>query len=340
MARSSPTAPVLVRWSPTPAPPAMSCPGSCGCCPCASRTTGCGLGWTGLGDCEAGDECRVRQGQPRQRSAGLGISPSKLQSVLCSRLIGLFRRWAVRSSRPAGGDGSPARIRRWPRRSELTSCAHTAHPAGSPTATTSRSLPVRPAREIPVGLGGVPGPGRLELREARAPRLPAGHFAPLGLRRHQAESQQPGLVQLHSPLRFPRRYRESLRAPSVFCSPPAAVRLAAGGLAARVRLIWLGRWPAPLARWRSKARWGPLRRADRPTVRAGEQDGRTVELQAHDRRPGGWANRLAPARPASPAWIGDWFKAVESIGYKRYGFDLDFVSSSCRQRACRSRTAS
>lgn len=37
------------------------------------------------------------------------------------------------------------------------------------------------------------------------------------------------------------------------------------------------------------------------------------------------ANQLAMARPASPTWIGDRFKALESIGYQRYGLDLTFV---------------
>jgi hypothetical protein len=105
----------------------------------------------------------------------------------------------------------------------------------------------------------------------------------------------------------------------------AAVGLAAGGLAAGVRLIWLGRWPAPLARWRSTARrdrWDALveRRFALEST-----DGRTDEMQATIDDLAARANRLALARPASPTWIGDRFKAVESISHQRYGLDLAFV---------------
>lgn len=105
----------------------------------------------------------------------------------------------------------------------------------------------------------------------------------------------------------------------------AAVGLAAGGLAAGVRLIWLGHWPAPLARWGSNARrnrWDALVE-QRFTLE--KKDGRTDESQAMINHLAARANQLAMARPASPTWIGDRFHAVESIGYERYGLDLTFV---------------
>lgn len=105
----------------------------------------------------------------------------------------------------------------------------------------------------------------------------------------------------------------------------AAVGQAAGGLAAGVRLIWLGRWPGPLARWRSGARrdrWDDL--VDRRFALEG-MEGRTDEMQATIDGLAARANRIALARPASPTWIGDRFKAVESIGYQQYGLDMTFV---------------
>ncbi|WUH90233.1 hypothetical protein OG900_09040 [Streptomyces sp. NBC_00433] len=105
----------------------------------------------------------------------------------------------------------------------------------------------------------------------------------------------------------------------------AAVGLAAGGLAAGIRLVWLGRWPAPLARWRRRARrdrWDDL--VERRFALEGDI-GRTEEMQAEIDDLAARANRLAVARPACPTWIGDRFKALESIAYERYGLDLTFV---------------
>ncbi|MGW0577151.1 hypothetical protein ACWD25_14515 [Streptomyces sp. NPDC002920] len=105
----------------------------------------------------------------------------------------------------------------------------------------------------------------------------------------------------------------------------AAVGLAAGGLAAGVRLIWLGRWPAPLARWPStvrRNRWDAL--VDQ-RFELEKADGRTDEMQSVIDDLAARANRIALARPAGPTWIGDRFTAVESIGHERYGLDLTFV---------------
>ncbi|MFI8275605.1 hypothetical protein ACIGBH_11960 [Streptomyces sp. NPDC085929] len=105
----------------------------------------------------------------------------------------------------------------------------------------------------------------------------------------------------------------------------AAVGLTAGGLAAVVRLIWLGRWPGPLARRRSaarRARWDAL---VNERFRLADMPDRTAEMQATIDELAARANRLALACPASPTWIGDRFKAVESISHERYGLDLTFT---------------
>jgi hypothetical protein len=105
----------------------------------------------------------------------------------------------------------------------------------------------------------------------------------------------------------------------------AAVGLTVGGLAAGIRLIWLGRWPAPLARrfiTGRQDRWDVL--VDRRFALESTHS-RTDEMQAKINDLAAQANWLALARPASPTWIGDRFKAVESISHQRYGLDLTFV---------------
>lgn len=96
------------------------------------------------------------------------------------------------------------------------------------------------------------------------------------------------------------------------------VGLAVQALAGVTRLLWLGHWPEPLARWRVAARrrrWHDLvrRRRAEPPERQEE-----VDLLAAQ------ANRIALAEPGRPTWMGDRVHAVERVSLARFGLDLTF----------------
>jgi hypothetical protein len=101
----------------------------------------------------------------------------------------------------------------------------------------------------------------------------------------------------------------------------AGVGLMVQALAALTRLVWLGRWPAPLLRRRVRARrrrWHDL--VDRRRAVSGEEP----ERRATADRLAGKANRIALAEPGRPTWMGDRVHAVEQVALNRYGLDLTF----------------
>ncbi len=101
----------------------------------------------------------------------------------------------------------------------------------------------------------------------------------------------------------------------------AGVGLVVQALAGLTRLVWLGRWPAPLLRWRVRARrrrWLDL--VGRRRAVSGEEP----ERRAAADRLAGKANRIALAEPGRPTWMGDRVHAVEQVALARYGLDLTF----------------
>lgn len=101
----------------------------------------------------------------------------------------------------------------------------------------------------------------------------------------------------------------------------AGVGLVVQALAGLTRLVWLGRWPAPLLKWRVRARrrrWLDLVGQRRAV--SGEES----ERRAATDRLAGKANRIALAEPGRPTWMGDRVHAVEQVALARYGLDLTF----------------
>jgi hypothetical protein len=92
-------------------------------------------------------------------------------------------------------------------------------------------------------------------------------------------------------------------------------------LAGLTRLTWLGQWPRPLSRWRVAARrrrWHAV--VEQRHRLSAEHPGRREEAD----RLAGKANRIAPAEPGRPTWMGDRVHAVERVAFDRFGLDLTF----------------
>ncbi|CAM02136.1 hypothetical protein A8924_3249 [Saccharopolyspora erythraea NRRL 2338] len=116
-----------------------------------------------------------------------------------------------------------------------------------------------------------------------------------------------------------------------FLLAAAGAGLAVQALAGVTRLVWLGRWPAPLrpvARWRAgrrRARWHRHVRQRREMERAHPREYRTADEQLSVDRAADRVNRLALAEPGRPTWMGDRMHALERVAQDRYGLDLAFA---------------
>jgi hypothetical protein len=98
----------------------------------------------------------------------------------------------------------------------------------------------------------------------------------------------------------------------------AGVGLAVQALAGLTRAVWLGRWPAPLARQRVRARqqkWLDV---------VAQRRSRSADQHADIDRLAARANRIALAVPGRPTWMGDRMHAVEQVAFDRYGLDVTF----------------
>lgn len=98
----------------------------------------------------------------------------------------------------------------------------------------------------------------------------------------------------------------------------AGVGLVVQALAGVTRLVWLGKWPRPLRRWRVRARrrrWLDL--VERRQLLSAEHQ-EDIDLLAER------ANKIAVAEPGRPTWMGDRVHAVEQVALVRYGLDLAF----------------
>jgi hypothetical protein len=110
----------------------------------------------------------------------------------------------------------------------------------------------------------------------------------------------------------------------------AAVLLAATGtglavqaLAGVTRLVWLGRWPRPLAdrlTHRRRTRWHALLDHRRALEREPRDAARQREIDTAAAR----MTRIAPAEPGRPTWMGDRMHAVEQVARDRHGLDLTY----------------
>ncbi|MFE9093407.1 hypothetical protein [Streptomyces sp. NPDC007264] len=110
----------------------------------------------------------------------------------------------------------------------------------------------------------------------------------------------------------------------------AGVGLIVQALAGPLRAGWLGRWPTGLrwaARRRTRARtrrWTGLVEHRQELQRRYPLPERTPEQQHDIDAVAHRINRLSPAKPARPTWMGDRVAAVEQISLDRYGLDLTF----------------
>lgn len=110
----------------------------------------------------------------------------------------------------------------------------------------------------------------------------------------------------------------------------AGVGLIVQALTAPLRAWWLGQWPTGLrwaARWRTRARagrWVRLVEHRQQLQRRYPLPDRTPEQQHDVDTIAHRINRLSPAKPARPTWMGDRIAAVEQISLDRYGLDLRF----------------
>ncbi|MFF0576250.1 hypothetical protein [Streptosporangium saharense] len=117
----------------------------------------------------------------------------------------------------------------------------------------------------------------------------------------------------------------------------AGLLLASGGaglvvqaLTGPVRAWWLGRWP-PGLRWAERRRtaararrWDRLVTARRKLQKRYPKTNRSPARQAEIDMIAHRVNRLSPAAPTRPTWMGDRVAAVEQIALNRYGLDLGF----------------
>lgn len=101
----------------------------------------------------------------------------------------------------------------------------------------------------------------------------------------------------------------------------AGAGLAVQALAGVTRLVWLGRWPRRLLRWRVRTRrqrWLDL--VERRRFLSVEHPDRDEDVDLLAER----ANRIALAEPGRPTWMGDRVHAVERVALARFGLDLTF----------------
>lgn len=106
------------------------------------------------------------------------------------------------------------------------------------------------------------------------------------------------------------------------------VGLVVQALAGGTRAIWLGRWPRPLAQRLSsgrRERWHRLVHHRHALEQARPRASRTQEEQRAINRAAQRINRLSPAEPDRPTWMGDRINAVERVALDRYGLDLPFT---------------
>jgi hypothetical protein len=111
----------------------------------------------------------------------------------------------------------------------------------------------------------------------------------------------------------------------------AGLGLVVRALAGATRRLWLGAWPWPLAaaggrltarrqrRWQREAEH--RRELENPfpfASRSADQQHRINTVAAR-------LNRLSPARPARPTWMGDRIQSVEQVALHRGGLDLSFA---------------
>jgi hypothetical protein len=103
------------------------------------------------------------------------------------------------------------------------------------------------------------------------------------------------------------------------------VGLLVQALAPVIRRLWLGLWPWP---FHGLGRWATIRRQQRyaalVTARRIAETNSDPAQQAEVDQLAARANRLAPALPGRPTWMGDRMQAVEAIAHNRYGLDLAF----------------
>ncbi|CAM5370175.1 hypothetical protein [Streptomyces pilosus] len=102
----------------------------------------------------------------------------------------------------------------------------------------------------------------------------------------------------------------------------AGAGLLAQAVAVPVRVVWLGRWPSPLgplssALVRRRAdRWQRLQARYAEEVERPRPDRAVIDALAARR------NRIAPAPPCRPTWIGDRIAATDRRVHLEYGLDL------------------
>ncbi|MFI7502605.1 hypothetical protein ACIBVL_29845 [Streptomyces sp. NPDC049687] len=102
----------------------------------------------------------------------------------------------------------------------------------------------------------------------------------------------------------------------------AGAGLLAQALAVPVRALWLGRWPRPLHPLRRAlvhrraARWQRLQELYAEQVERPDPDRVLIDELAARR------NRIAPAPPTRPTWIGDRIAATDRRVHTEYGLDL------------------
>ncbi|MEE4540581.1 hypothetical protein V2S66_01190 [Streptomyces sp. V4-01] len=111
----------------------------------------------------------------------------------------------------------------------------------------------------------------------------------------------------------------------------AGLGLVVRALAGATRRLWLGAWPWPLAAAgrrltaRRQRRWHHEADRRREWERSSPHASRSVEEQHRIDASAARLNRLSPARPARPTWMGDRIQAVEQVALHRSGLDLSFA---------------
>ena len=111
----------------------------------------------------------------------------------------------------------------------------------------------------------------------------------------------------------------------------AGIGLAVQALTAVTRLTWLGQWPRiadPVNRWcvaKRRARWHQRLNQRREQERDHPADVRTPDQQRLINAAAERVNRIAPAEPGRPTWMGDRIHGVEQVALNRYGLDLTYV---------------